>query len=897
MQSDSDLSLSDEATSAGRPRPKRSDISFGDERTVGAGLSGSDTIIDGIEVVDLETRYRIEGTLGQGGMGAVLLATDTRLGRKVAIKRILGEAAGNRMAVQRFLTEATSIAALNHPNIVTIHDYGRAKDGPFLSMEYVDGGSLLDRCSKSGLPLEEVIDLACQLCDGLAKAHDLGIIHRDIKPSNILLTIDGIPKLADFGLAKASHGDRQATVTGKPMGTPDFMPPEQRQDAKLVDHRSDLWSLAATVYQMATGRSPKIIRFDLLPPELTKVLGKALEDEKESRYQSARDFRDALRTAREGSRKSTAPAKFDGVLQEGQCKACGTVTSDLTKKFCRSPQCGASLRVACLKCDAQMPVWDGVCGECGGNQPALLEARQAALAATQAQAESLANACLFAAAITCAGELSVQTHPDLAEFAAWAGPFVAATTAEKTRQEAASAERLHEAKTHAAAWDYTSAIHVLESVPPPLRDQEARYLFEACVQRKRESDSLVATIADRIKHKDLDGLLPLVSRAVALRGDRKDLAKISGQLIERCETRLKHVIAALQAGDANAAVAALAGAVKEDFTAEQRRLIERVREASDLECRIVSLVKESRADATVTPEKAIRILEVADKYLALNPKNDQMARLAAQCRRIATPWLRSQEIIRRTIAGAATAAETIALEPIRNSVDISLKLLPAGKFCMGNWGDHPDEVSHWVTLTKPFYIGVYPVTNAQWKVVMGSVPSKWKDTDRPVERVTWEEATEFCRKLSALPEEKQAGRVYRLPTEAEWEYACRAHLLFMGGWPTRWSFGDAEQRLGHYAWFNENSGGQTHPVGKKIPNAWGLYDMHGNVWEWCSDWYGDYPKGDVEDPQGPSGGSFRVHRGGGWNGTAWHCRSASRFRGDPSSCCGNLGLRLVLSLS
>ncbi|MEI7929420.1 MAG: serine/threonine-protein kinase [Verrucomicrobiales bacterium] len=203
MPEDIHDSLAGDATFAGRAKRQPADVSLGDERTLGDGMSAQDTIIDEIEVVDLDTRYRLEGTLGQGGMGAVLLATDTRLDRKVAIKRILGEAAGNRMAVQRFLTEAKAIAALNHPNIVQIYDYGRAKDGPFLIMEFVDGGSLLDRCREGAMPLEAAVDMACQLCDGLAKAHDLGIVHRDIKPANVLLTKDGTPKLTDFGLAKA----------------------------------------------------------------------------------------------------------------------------------------------------------------------------------------------------------------------------------------------------------------------------------------------------------------------------------------------------------------------------------------------------------------------------------------------------------------------------------------------------------------------------------------------------------------------------------------------------------------------------------------------------------------------------------------------------------------------
>jgi formylglycine-generating enzyme required for sulfatase activity len=156
----------------------------------------------------------------------------------------------------------------------------------------------------------------------------------------------------------------------------------------------------------------------------------------------------------------------------------------------------------------------------------------------------------------------------------------------------------------------------------------------------------------------------------------------------------------------------------------------------------------------------------------------------------------------------------------------------------------------------------------------------------------WDEAIKFCRKLSALPEERKAGRVYRLPTEAEWEYACRA------GATTRYSFGDDEKLFGEYGWFDGNSNQQTHPVGQKKPNAWGLYDMHGNVWEWCSDWSGDYPDGEVTNPQGPSSGSHRVYRGGSWSFAARDCRPADRPPwGFPSDRGYDLGFRLALSPS
>ena len=217
-------------------------------------------------------------------------------------------------------------------------------------------------------------------------------------------------------------------------------------------------------------------------------------------------------------------------------------------------------------------------------------------------------------------------------------------------------------------------------------------------------------------------------------------------------------------------------------------------------------------------------------------------------------------------------------------VTMQLVLIRPGSFQMGSAKGSDEKPTHKVTITKPFYLGKYVITQEQWQQVMGNNPSRFKNAQHPVEQVSWDDCQNFIAKLN----EKLPGQTFRLPTEAEWEYACRA------GTTTDYSFGDNEAALGEYAWYTGNSGATTHPVGEKKPNPWGLYDMHGGVWEWCADWYaGSYTAGDQTDPVGPSSGAGRVLRGGAWYLDTAYCRAA--FRGDfaPSSRYDIFGLRVV----
>jgi len=226
-----------------------------------------------------------------------------------------------------------------------------------------------------------------------------------------------------------------------------------------------------------------------------------------------------------------------------------------------------------------------------------------------------------------------------------------------------------------------------------------------------------------------------------------------------------------------------------------------------------------------------------------------------------------------------------------DGIDLVLMEIPAGEFLMGSPGDTgmPHErPQHKVVISKPFYLGKYEVTQLLWIKVMGSNPSYFKrqrgDAPRPVETVSWDDAQEFIAKLNSM-----TGQKFRLPTEAEWEYACRA------GSTTKYFFGDDPDELGGYAWYGDNSDNRTHPVGQKKPNGFGLYDINGNVWEWCADRYGDkyYTTSPERDPKGPQSGKFRILRGGGWHWSYIGLRCAHRYFHLPSYKYANIGLRLA----
>lgn len=290
-QSADELSIGGMQTIAGGPTS--GDLSLSDQKTIIQPGSLQNGFGSGDSFAE---RYELLEELGRGGFAVVWKAQDKKLGRTVAIKKLHPECDG--MAVSRFKREAQSIAQLNHRNVVGVYDVGQDGDDIYLVMELVEGGTLRDLLKQKGkLSLEQALPLFKGIAQGLAYAHRKNLVHRDIKPANILLQRDGssadhhVPKIVDFGLAQAGR-DSELSMSGYGLGTPYYMPPEQRRDAKSVNHTADIYALGKVLYEMVTGEIPDNVDPSVIPPppELSGIIFKCIKSKPEDRFFSVDDL-------------------------------------------------------------------------------------------------------------------------------------------------------------------------------------------------------------------------------------------------------------------------------------------------------------------------------------------------------------------------------------------------------------------------------------------------------------------------------------------------------------------------------------------------------------------------------------------------------------------------------
>ena len=323
---------------------------------------------------------------------------------------------------------------------------------------------------------------------------------------------------------------------------------------------------------------------------------------------------------------------------------------------------------------------------------------------------------------------------------------------------------------------------------------------------------------------------------------------------------------------------------------ERQRVVAEAKAKAELEEKAKAELegKERQRLAAIAEQERLRLEAEAKAKAELEEKERQRLAVIAEQERlrlVAEAKAKVEAVKARMVSGGAfQAGEQLVLV-------LAVRWVPAGRFTMGSPESEEDrrldETQHEVVLSRGFFMAETECTQGQWEMAMGSNPSGSKGANRPVEQVSWSDAVEYCRKLTVKQRDEgllPVGWEWRLPTEAEWEYAARAGTT-----------GARHGELDAIAWHNNNSGSETHAVGAMQANAWGLHDMMGNVWEWCSDWSGDYPTGGVTDPTGPKSGSNRIYRGGSWNSVAGYVRSSFRLSFEPGSSNHLVGFRPVLS--
>jgi len=896
--------------------------------------------------------YEIQGVIGSGGMGVVYRAVQPSLKRFVAIKVLPAHLAENREFVERFMREARSVAALDHPSIVSIYDIGESDGAYYFVMKFLVGDTLHEYIEEEGrLPLDRALLFAEQLADALGTAHESGVIHRDVKPANIIVDPrETRVALTDFGIALTLEETR-LTQPGTMFGSPIYIAPEQLEGGD-VDHRADFYSLGSVLYQMLAGVPPyqaempvAILHQRISDPErsvreinpevpvaVDSLVRRMMARDPDERPGSAAELLEEIRRLRAAPDEpldEPAPATADddeamptvalGAIDlpadEGPAGDTGGFTvaaggghgpqapqppptappvppevdaaalSTGAEAATTAPPAGLKMffgsrrvilgwigAMAVLLVGLMLIIWWSGRSDVPPERRADLSGAEQAGVDTAAEGESLVDV----------DSEDGQAEPGETESGEGAAaddeetpttkPPAASTAAIQEKDDDADASATGEeptAEKPARPTEVGPSGSVETETPPPVKRTPPRRPAPPAVSEAEMAEALTGARQARRTAEEAGAAQHapgLWASAVAkleegtAHGSKKELV-LEKRSYE--EARQLFVQAAETAGEETARQAEAALADQQELGG------------------LKTSVEQGIAAGTMAGlEDAGQALA---RYREIAPEDEGLERLA----------LRHEEAEKRFWQShGITRSFTVA-----SGVEMEFIWVPPGTFRMGTVEkkrmDRTDESpKHTVVISRGFWLGKYEVTQSQWQAVMGGNPSSFKSPDRPVDSVSWNDAQAFLGKLNA----GAGGVTYRLPTEAEWEFTCRAGTSrsFYAG-EINVVGCENEDNLSPYGWYCYNSSNETHPVGRKKPNGWGFHDMHGNVGEWCADRYDKnyYEYSPTRDPKGPDSGKTRVLRGGGWDFRAWDCRSAYRGNYRPGANNNSFGLRIV----
>jgi formylglycine-generating enzyme required for sulfatase activity len=820
-------------------------------------------------------RYTLIRQLGRGGMGVVWRAHDESLERDVAIKMLPEMVASDPASVRELKRETSRNQQLSHPHILRVYDFAEGAGLCGITMEIAEGGTLTARrLDQPGehFDVAQIQDWVRQLCEALDYAHQRAkVVHRDLKPANLMLTAENELKITDFGIAASlSESVTRVSKQTSSSGTPVYMSPQQMMGEKPAV-TDDVYALGATLYELLTSKPPfysgniilqvqnktarsiSIQRAELgfagdpVPPEWEQTVAACLAKEAKDRPQTAGEVAERLGLVAKGSTQRTRPS-FAGAKSGGTRPGHGTAAPHGTVPAVQA-------------------------ADTSGPEAASRKKSPVAIFAGIAVAAFVLGGLAWYFGIYAPGKQSSDQEQ-----------VVAARGGLLIRTEPAGAE---------------VSIGGVDPQGSPATFQDLRVgSHEITVRKAGFADvALKVTVAENQVTEVPLVVLKALGGAVALTSNP------SGLEFELVSTKLLAGGAqdpVVRTGRTPADVSDLPlGAYQVSFR----------RPGWPVQTRPVDITSEQRAAVAAEFAPGVMVVESsppgAEAFIAGKMVGRTPLRLPEVLPGASEVELRLRGHKTATLSGIVEARQELrlsaTLEKLRGAevgqpwtipdLNLSLQPIAPGTFQMGSvsGGSNDERPVTRVTISRPYWLGKTEVTQGQWQAVMGGNPSHFKGENLPVETVSWNDAMEFCRKLTER--ERIAGRlpegyVYTLPTGAEWEYACRAGTT-----------GDYAGNIDEMGWHKGNSTRSTKPVGQLQANAWGLHDMHGNVSEWSADWYGTYPGGSVTDPTGATTDTYRVHRGGSWTNAAGFCRSAYRNRSEPDLRFRYLGFRLALTAS